>query len=436
MAALWICARLFTVTETGHFAFWMTTGGVIALVSDFGLSEQMLRSSHRNRPGQSTVREIATVMRGLTLLLATGLTVLLLVLSQSKISPYGLGALTFGISLGLSDFLGAARRSHGESRTEIVDSLVVSGGALALAASSLLFRRSVENFSMVLGFGACVLVLLRSTALLRSAHSPYSASWGGGWALVRESRWLWPRSLLGWLFLDLTVLLLGLVSSASQVAVFAGAARLVGLVTQPMIALGFVFLPALAHEQTRGAAAFRELARRLNFISLLLMPGLIASALLLGRVALASLGPDYQQALPVLWILVVGYSIYACVLSNVPLIVLGRERLVVWSMTVGQVLLAMLVFVLAPSKGAIGAAIAVLVGLSAPKALILSGYRQCAQSLGGPRHLILLAAIAAWAFAVALTTGVPQVSLLIVGAFASASASWSALSRTTIRGKR
>lgn len=429
LLALWGCARNFSLEDTGHFAFWMTVGAVIALTTDFGLSELLLRNS---TAAVSRERHAALSIRlGTFLALGALLVPGLLLLDSSKVAVAG-GALLFGFALGIADFLAAIRRAEGTTRLELAESLWVAGAALAAGVVVLFAHPSIGAFALALGGAAAFVALLRLVAIRRSSRGDNGSTWSDAARTLHDSRWLWPRSLLGWLFLEVAILIVGLISGPAPVAIFAAAARLVGLVTQPMLALSFVFLPALAREATGGIDPLRRLTSVLHRLCVLMIPALVAAPILLGRGVLASLGAEYERALPVLWILATSYAGYSCLLSSVPLIVLRQERLIVQSLVLGQGLSIAAAIALTPAYGAKGAAIAVALGLLFPKPILLFGYRRARLPVGGGFELALLLAIVAWVAIAMRLSGLPQAALLAAGGLASVLATMRLLSHTAL----
>jgi O-antigen/teichoic acid export membrane protein len=266
-----------------------------------------------------------------------------------------------------------------------------------------LLGSSFQTYQLALGLGTSAVVLVRLGVLVNEERAggagPVSRT------LLKDSRWLWIKALVGWSYLDATVLLLAVLSDNRQVALFAAAARLVGLMTQPLIALNWVFTPALAHESVLGHERFALGVRRLNEIGLGSALAGVAICVAVGRFALAGFGKEYQAAEPVLLLLALGFAVHSTVLSSVPLVVAGGERQVVLASLVGLGTLGFTITLVGPTRGALGAAFAVLVGLLLAKVLVVPLYLRYRLPLGGWKQAVATLGALGWFAAVWLSNG-------------------------------
>lgn len=394
LLAFALAARLFSLDEVGTFAFWLAVGTFAAIASDLGLSEHLMRALPGAGERSHELVRAAIRGRGAALLPASILGALIGALMGGVPEPGAAGAFAFGLAVGVADFVAAIRRGQGRFGLEAIESGLVAGAGLGAAGLAAALGGGFAGFQLALGAASLAMAIWR-LALAWGKHERPAAAMSAI-EVVKEARWLWARAVMGWGFLDATVLLLGALSGSAQVALFAGASRLVGFMTQPLIALAWMFTPVLAHESRLGRGRLNGAARRLNRVGLAAVPGALALCILFGKLGLAGFGRDYQEAEPVLWLLAVGFSIHACLLSSVPLIVLGRDRGVVVATLAGQIVLVFTTVLLAENLGAMGAAAGVLVGLLVTKVAILALYRSADLSLGGRRELATLAAILLW----------------------------------------
>lgn len=156
------------------------------------------------------------------------------------------------------------------------------------------------------------------------------------------------------------LILLGLLSNATQAAYFAAAMRLASLVSFGLMAIGTVSGPLIASAYDRadmdGLARIAKLSARFST----LLAALIAALLvMLGKPALALFGPDFDAAYPVLLVLLVGGLANSFTGSvSYLLIMTGRERAAVGILAGALVLSVGLNLLLIPQMGSVGAAIA------------------------------------------------------------------------------
>lgn len=431
LLAFALAARLFPLSEVGSFAFWLAAGAFTAVASDLGLSEHLSRAL----PGASGDRGLvrpALRARLVALLPAVALGWLVGVAFGGKGDLGALGSFAFGIAVGFSDFLAAIRRATGRFDLEVLDSGLVAGAGLGAGLAAAALGLGFVPFQLALGAGAVGAAVVRVLALAGSV-SPSGDTRGPGAARVAaDARWLWAKAVLGWGLLDATVLLVGLVSGPVQVALFAGAARLVGFMTQPLIAVTAVFTPVLAHEAGFGRARFEAASRRLNWIGLASVPGAFAVCVVLGRLGISGFGAGFRDAEPVLALLALGFAIHAGFLSNAPLIVLGRERSVVLATVGGEVVLWITTLALAERRGAEAGAIGVLVCLAFMKLATVVLYRRARLRWGGLRESAVLVISVGWFFGVWWTSGWSQWGVLVTGALLSGLAVIRLLTRTQI----
>ena len=432
LGAFWLAARHFPTAEVGSFAFWLAAGTLASMLGDLGLSEHLMRTAPAT--GDRAAPLLATALRlrvaaGAALALAT---FAVAVLVQPADVAVAAGAFVFGVATGAADFLAAARRARGRFGLEALESGVAAGGGLVCAAAAAVLGLSLGGFAVALG-GSTLLVVAWRLLVLRAETAGATSAAETGRSVVAASRWLWLRALAGWAFLDAVVLLLTFVSGAVEVALFAGAARLVGLMTQPLIALNWVFTPALAHEAAASRERFDAAVRRLNLISLLAAPAGVALCALAGRLVLAGFGAEFRAAEPALLLLALAFAVHGSVLGTGPLIVLGADRAVVLAALGGLAVTFAGVGVLSPASGAVGAAAAVLAGIAVTKLAGVGLYRRRRLPLGGALQGTLALALGGWFAAVGLAApGLARDGLLVAGGAAGGLAALRLLHRTRI----
>ncbi len=431
LLAFALAARLFSLGEVGSFAFWLAAGAFAAVVSDIGLSEHL----NRALPAATGHRDIvpsAIRARLMALVPAVALGWLVGLLFGGEGGFGSLGSFAFGVAVGFSDFLAAIRRATGRFDLEVLESGLVAGAGLGAGLLATAAGLGFVPFQLALGSGAVSAAVVRVLTLARNMSSSGCEGTPGALRVASQARWLWAKALLGWGYLDATVLLVGLVSGPVQVALFAGAARLVGLMTQPLIAVTAVFTPVLAHEASLGRERFDAASGRVNWIGLASVPGAFAACVLLGTLGVAGFGTGFRDAEPVLVLLATGFAVHSGVLSSAPLIVLGRERSVVLATVGGQAVLWITTLVLSRSRGAEGGAVGVLVCLTVMKLAMAILYRRARLPLGGWAEGATLVAAFGWGFLVWSAGGWVRWGLLVSGALVSGLSTLALLIRTRI----
>lgn len=416
LLAFAVAAWLFPLQDVGVFSFWLAAGGLSAVASDLGLSEHLTRAVPGS-PGAMGVVRAAVRARLIAMVPAALLGWLVGLAFGGEGSVGALGAFAFGCAVGFSDFLAAVRRATGRFEVEILESGVVAGTGLAFGLLATAGGGGFDLFQVALGVGSVAAAGARAVVLaVGSAQSPDEPRVS---RIVKDARWLWAKSLLGWGYLDATVLLVGLIAGPVQVALFAGAARLVGLMTQPLMALTAVFTPALAHEARFGREGLERMTRRLNRIGLAAVGSAFGFCVVLGRLGLAGLGSDFGPAEPVLVLLALGFAVHSSLLNTAPLVVLGWERSVVLSALGGHVVLWVTTLLAGRGLGAVGAAIGVLACFVAIKGATVAFYRRARLPLGSSADLAALIGGSVWLLGVWSASGLLRWAGLVVGALAS-----------------
>lgn len=161
------------------------------------------------------------------------------------------------------------------------------------------------------------------------------------------------------------IIILGMFRPAADVGVFNVAARLAELLGMALIATNFVLAPRLARAWTRedhGAAQrlLTEATRGVALLSLLMAVGLGIA----GPWILRLYGSEFVGAFIPLMILVGGRLVSAAFGSvGIVLVTVGREGALLAGVAAGAATNVLLNFLLIPSHGAIGAAVATSLGI-------------------------------------------------------------------------
>jgi O-antigen/teichoic acid export membrane protein len=407
-------ARLFSLTETGLFAFIMAIGNFTAVASDLGLSEQLMRDlpgrRHRGLEEGAFALRLASLPLGIVIAWAVLWTI-------NPSNRWGAaGTLTFAAAVGASDFLAAWRRAHGRFDLEALESSLPAFAALAAAAAWGARGGEFASFQVVLGGVALVVVLARFASGLTALRLPTHLAVATEYvrSAVRASRWFFVKAVVVWGTIEVAVVALKLLASDQDVALYAAALRIAGLMTFPYVVLGSVFTPALAHELARGKD-LGDATRRLNLLGLLLGHASFAACMVSAEVLLRIFGRAYVESLPVLQILALGFFVLIAAPSAVPLVVTGREKAVSLVGLATALLLVATAWWWVPRHGAIGAATASLTAYCAAKLTHLLLYRRAGLPLISGSYLIAATAVAIWLGLYLAVAGPWRLTLLIAG---------------------
>ena len=187
-----------------------------------------------------------------------------------------------------------------------------------------------------------------------------------------RGEWLsasWPLFLMAIvqeLLNQIDLILLGLLSNATEAAYFAASMRLSSLVSFGLMAIGTVSGPLIAsayhrNEMGRLARIATTCARYSTIFALIVA----ASLAVFGKPALGLFGPGFESAYPVLLVLLAGGLINSFTGSVIYLLTMtGREKSAVGILAGALVLAGALNLLLIPGLGAAGAAIASTAGLA------------------------------------------------------------------------
>src|SRR5262249_25582406 len=161
------------------------------------------------------------------------------------------------------------------------------------------------------------------------------------------------KALLAWANFEAAVLLIERLASPPEVALFTGAARPAGLLVHPFVALAWVFLPAMAHEESLGRERLVPAGPPFHLIPRPLAPAAMPGCLVIGRFLLGAFGSAYARSAPVLLLLTVAYTVYFGPVNGLPLVVLRRERGIAISSIVALAIIIAGAIALVPRHGAV-----------------------------------------------------------------------------------
>lgn len=431
LTGILVLARFYSVQDVAEFAFAFAIASIVGLASDLGVSEYAVRELAASKRDTSVLERRIAMLRMITLLPALLLTWSICAASDVE-GVSALGAIAFALSASATDTFSALRRGHGRHDLEALECSmpmisVVAATAFAIAGSS------VDVFQIALGGGALTIIGIRALVMMlraRPAESSASAPVPTIRGLIGGSRWLLGRAVVSLLLFEIGVVLLERLSTPTELAIYALAARPVGLMMQVLAVIPLVFLPLLSRipETQTEQMAYQTL--HLNLLHIAAIPAAFAGCVIGGEVLLWISGESYTGGRPVLMLLAIGTLLYAGTLSTLPLVVLRRERVVVIASGIGVAVLVGASFVLIPSHGAMGAALAAGGGFAALKVVLVIAYRVNGLPIGTRRHLHALVASAAVLAGATWLPGMAGYAVLVSGGIVSAAATIQLL-RTT-----
>jgi O-antigen/teichoic acid export membrane protein len=398
VGVLLVAARLFPIDHVGEFAFLLGVGVLTAGILDFGVTSFIQREVGARSFDSAALERQALSLRLVTLPLAVLLGWWIARLINPDLSVSGLGTLVFTAALALADFLAAVRRARGEFSREPFEIGPALFGGIGTGLVVGLRGGGLTEFQWALAVGAVALVLPRVFLLRTELRVRTAAHEGLGSPvdLVIRCRWFWFLAVGALLLFELPVILLRLLAEPSEVALYASAARAVGLASQPFLVLGGTFVPSLAFQARHNQSRYRDSVQRLNAIFLAIMPTGLAAAVIGGSLLLRGFGAEYLQAMSVVWLLAVGVLIYLGPPYAGPLLVEGLEQRIAQLVAIAVATAAGLCLILVPDWGAVGAGLAVLVAYAVGEIGHVVLYRNAGLPLSHQRVLLGAAGLAGW----------------------------------------
>lgn len=375
-----VLSRALGANQYGQYMIALGWAMVLVIPARLGLDNSVLRFAtiYREEGRAADFRGLIRFSLGAMILIGAAIVAVLLLAKAVEFRPLepigwaliaGVGLLVpFSAILGwLSALVRTANRIFASQFYEqmlrplllmmAVVAVIVAGGGLN------------SGRAMLLTSGAVIAV---TAGLAIHARRIFSEMPTGQASFEHRRNWLsvsWPLFLMAIvqeLLNQVDLILLGLLSNATQAAHFAASMRLASLVTFGLMAIGTVSGPLIASAYHRNdlseLARIAKLSARFSTIFAALMAALLVA---LGRPALSLFGPGFDAAYPVLLVLLVGGMINSMTGSVGYLLTMtGRERMA--SIILAAALAASLVsnLILIPRLGAVGAAVASTLGLA------------------------------------------------------------------------
>ncbi|MEE5988677.1 polysaccharide biosynthesis C-terminal domain-containing protein [Ligilactobacillus equi] len=358
--------RVLSVSNLGKVNFSQTLVSYFAILAQFGILQFAVRTGAPLRDQPTSLRtfarqifsinvittSIALILLGLVMILPTPLMVYrpyVIILSLTVLSvPLAVDWLCFIFE----DFLYLTLRT-----------------ILINVVSILLMFRWVKDDSDVLLY-VFLLALVASVGNLSNflytrKYVKLSLIRQTNWSQYRGSLWLFfITSLTTMVYLNADITLLGLLASNQAVGLYAVATKVYAVTKQLINSAITTTLARLAYVQRQDEQAFRTLLRQIIAVTSFFAYPLMMGIILLRREALLILAtPAYLVAAPTLALLALAliFGVFANVLGQGLLVVLQREKYVVWASIASATVNVLLNFWLIPLAGIAGAALTTII---------------------------------------------------------------------------
>ncbi len=385
-------ARVLRPEGWGLVVFAQAFASWLALVLEYGFYLSATRQIARVRDDRRAVAAIVAEVQGarallLGVLLLAGVAAYLLVPIFRERPEYLVWAWLFAVAQGLSPFW----YFQGVERMQLPALLEVGGKALATAGVFLLVKGPEQGW-LVLALqagGGFAWVAAASWMIYREIPL-LVPTLAASLRMLRESLGLFIFRGASGMYLQANSFILGLVASASTVAYFGGAEKIVRAAISLIHPATQAIYPRISHL----AATDGDGARRMVRLSLFLVGGLgimLGLAAFLGAPWLVQLflGPGYEAAIPVLRVLSLLPPVIAVgtVLGIQWALPMGYDRPFYLAVVTAGALNIVMAVTLAPRFGALGMAISVLLAdLLVAAALLVLAIRRGDGILPGQRR--------------------------------------------------
>lgn len=374
-------ARALGAEAYGHFATMFSLGSFLAFVILMGQHTRVIKrlSAWIDDGSSDLVRSLLLQAVGSVVAAAVFLcallgaaVVLLRSVGEAGASDIVLGTIPFILPFALSELCAAMLRAQGAialallPRDIIWRAMVV---ALAIAGSPVYLNGADARTTMFV-ISALLFVLTIAQGVLVARRLPRD-TWSRDTADLprrfwEDSSWLWAASLVGIMAGHLSVVFTSMNLSAAETGAFFAASKIALLLQLPMVAVALVAGPMFAKGYARSDMGY--LQQTCRTVSPVLAATSVAGLLVIcaaPRQVLSLFDPSFTVAAPALIVLAVTQLVSAfCGLGTLMMVMTDKERPQTYMIGLSEVLGLMLIFVLAPALGLMGAAIATLIGRS------------------------------------------------------------------------
>lgn len=375
-----LVVRIITPAEYGLLTLALTVTGILITITNFGMglglprtiAKQNIISSAENDVGQTIVSAILFTLllsSMFTLLLSAGAEKLPLAFNKDGLA-YVLRILSLLITpLALITIFGGIFQGLEITKPSVIFSNI----CLNLTKLSLIVFVVLTGlkFNGVIAANlgtAWLTFLLFAIYTRKKLHCQFNFSFSlkNTTKLLQFSFPLLGVQLLSQVITWVTTLLLGYFQTSEMVGMYSAPLRLVILLSMPLQAVAFLYLPVV----TRSIAGKADIdlselyVTVTKWIMILTLPMALAMSLDSKFLVTTLFGQKYIEAAGVLSILAIAYSIHALLGPNgITLIACGNRRALLFATGIGGLTSTVVSLLLIPQWGATGAALAVCTGI-------------------------------------------------------------------------
>ncbi len=376
-------SRSMSVDDAGVLFFCMAFGLVLSSAARFGLDHALVRYiSQVGRDGGEALLNPVYQALGIVVLVSSLLVVAILAvmpyfLKMANLPPSSeLSASIVLVSIVPMAFCGAVVAVLNGLERNVLASFLQTGAFQVVVVSIVgvwtLFGNGVDPvmlFSLSYSASAIVVALL-SFVLVFVFFGRLSVRGAFGnrdFSLVRSALSLFPGAVSDLVINGLPAVLVGVVSTPSDVAKFSVPQRVSNIVYFFFASINTVFAPKIGRAVKEGVGVKELYKEAVRLMVIAIGPAVIVLSLLSDRV-LALFGDEYVSARYVMVFLLVAQLLHALFGPVLTVLVMnGEKRLYSYSMIVGAVVTCFGVLVFSEVHGATGAAVGVLFGVFAQK---------------------------------------------------------------------
>lgn len=369
-----VLSRHMSVGAYGQFAFGFSLATILAIAAGLGQHMVILRLWPEAETAGRGAGALQALRAGwaLTLLAGVGTSAVLIcitwVLSRMVGAEadfsYLYGAALLVLPLAAAEYGSAALRAQGSVFTALMPRDILWRALVPLAVWLLYLAGVRFDGFWALCFVAVVLAgALGAQVVAAKAHYANGVDFSGLAGFLGQHGglvfWIWVATILDSAALNLDVVLVGALMTPEASGQFLNAFRTAGLMTLFLFAINQVAAPIVARHFHGG-----ELAKAQSIVSFTAWGGFIfalgvfALFLLFGDVVMGLFGPAYADGVPILLILSAGLLVDAATgPTRIVMMMTGHERVYVMIIAATSVAALVVVLLVIPVFGIIGAAI-------------------------------------------------------------------------------
>jgi O-antigen/teichoic acid export membrane protein len=418
-------ARILGASEFGAFAFVMAIANFLAISSDFGVTPIVSREVARGSGSHSHYLWHGILLKG-SLLVVNVIAVVIIIPSfvtlESALPLFPLVALMLVFD-SLRDFVLSIVRAL--ERMELEAIIKVVSNVLIAVLGFIFIHRFLTTFSFLSAYvvGGGIGFFLAAMTLFSILPIKKVATSTKVFAEIVHSAWpLALLALVGGSVLNIDLVMIGWLSEPEQVGFYAAGQRLVQLFYGFFAIASFALFPVvmrLSHQgKVEGLRLAIERGVRVNLA--IAIPALVGGVLVSRQIIETLYTATYLPAVPSFIILLTTFILMApSAIINIIILAYNQQRWFLKFTLVVFIINIALNFVLIPSFGISGAAIATLISQSIATAVLFIGTRRSVRySIFSGLHRILIANVILAVVVILLLKilSLPLALLIVIGA--------------------